>query len=224
MNDMYEAVTARVIEALEAGSPPWIRPWTDSGLDTYPRNLTTGRRYRGINVLLLNLEAGLRGFWDARWLTYRQAALLGGFVRKGERGTPVVFFKWHERAALEATVEPVPRKVIPLLRVFTVFNAAQIDGLPAQELQLPREADWAPVDAAERLLSGSGAAIGYGGDRAFYVPTVDRIQLPHPGQFASAEAYYATGLHELTHWTGHPSRCNRPLGARMGLEIPVCAK
>ena len=219
MNDMYATVTAHVVAALESGTPPWIRPWTDSGLDPFPRNLATGRRYRGVNVLLLNLEARLRGFWDARWLTYRQAADLGACVRKGEHGTPVVFFKWHEVATqTDRVTEPTPKRVIPLLKSFTVFNAAQLEGLPPAYQKPRSEALWEPVAEAERLLSASGAAISQGGDRAFYVPGEDRIQLPQAGQFASPEAYYGTALHELTHWTGHASRCNRPLGARLGLE------
>jgi antirestriction protein ArdC len=181
--------------------------------------MATGRRYRGINTLLLNLEAQARGFWDARWLTYRQAAPLGGHVRKAEHGATIVFFKWQE-VVPEADTPPdaESRRVVPLLRSFTVFNAAQIDGLPEAVLVPPKDPTWEPVAVAEQLIDASGAEIGHGGDRAFYAPGEDRIQLPHFGQFASAEAYYGTALHELTHWTGHSSRCNRPLGARFGLD------
>ncbi len=217
MNDLYQSVTERVITALETGTPPWVRPWTDSTYDHSPANLATSRAYRGINVLLLNLEAQLRGFEDNRWLTFRQTATLGGHVRKGERGTTVVFFKWHEVGELEAS-ENTERRVIPLLRSFTVFNACQVDALPDHLYRIAAPPTWSPIEAAERVLSESGAIIRHGGDRAFYAPSLDHIQLPQRSQFETADAYYAVGLHELAHWTGHPNRCNRPLNGRYGLE------
>ena len=217
MNDLYHSVTERVITALEAGTPPWVRPWSNSTYDHSPANLATSRAYRGINVLLLNLEAQLRGFEDNRWLTFRQTATLGGHIRKGERGTTVVFFKWHEVGELESS-ENAARRVIPLLRSFTVFNACQVDALPDHLYRIAAPPMWTPVDAAERVLSESGATIKHGGNQAFYTPSLDHIQLPQRSQFATADAYYAVGLHELAHWTGHPTRCNRPLNGRYGLE------
>ena len=218
MNDLYVSVTERVITALESGTPPWIRPWADSGYDPSPTNLATSRAYRGINVLLLNIEAQLRGFDDNRWLTYRQTAMLGGHVRKGERGTTIVLFKWLADLGEANAPEDSERRVIPLLRSFTVFNACQVDGLPPDRYRVLAPPAWSPVEAADRVLSESGADIRHGGDRAFYAPGPDHIQLPQRSQFETADAYYAVGLHELAHWTGHPTRCNRPLGGRYGLE------
>jgi len=126
MNDIYSRVTERIIASLEAGVPPWIQPWADSG-DGLPSNAATDRRYRGINVLLLHLEAQLRGFRDSRWLTFRQAALLGGHVRKGEHGAPIVFFKWREVPDAEQPKDETEARVVPMLRTFTVFNVGQIE-------------------------------------------------------------------------------------------------
>lgn len=220
MNDLYESVTQRIVAALEAGTPPWIRPWQDNG-EAVPRNLTTERAYRGINVLLLNLQSMVSGYTANRWLTYRQANELGAHVRKGETGTTIVFFKWKEIEA-NKTVEfadgESDRKVVPLLRAYTVFNADQVEDLPDSYLRPAPVPLWTPSEAAEDILTHSGAHIRHGGNRAFYSPSEDLIQMPPVGYFPQAEGYYATALHELTHWTGHPGRCNRPLGRRHGLD------
>lgn len=218
--DLYAAVTQQIIAALEAGTAPWSCPWQGQGLDSRPANATTGRPYRGINTLLLNLQALMQGFVHARWLTYQQALSVGGQVRRGERGTTIVFFKLHEVGGEPASTGQAPdRRLVPLLRAFTVFNVEQVEGLP-QELsgRIQRPQHWQPVQAADQLLAASGAHVQHGGSRAFYAPVPDRIQLPEPGAFQAAADYYATALHELTHWTGHPTRCNRPLGRRHGLE------
>ena len=214
MNDLYQAVTDRIIEALAAGTPPWIAPWRDGA--ALPSNLATGKPYRGINVLMLHLEAIARGFADSRWLTLRQANALGGQIKRGEHGTQVVFFKWRELDE-DAPEEDAPRRVVPLLRAYTVFNASQVDFLP-ERFQLGQSVQWGEVVEAEALLSESGAQIRHGGNRAGYLPEEDLIQLPPASWFPEAEGYYATALHELTHWTGHPSRLNRVLGRRHGID------
>ena len=215
--DLYASVTQRIIEALEAGTAPWHCPWRGVGTDARPANAVSKRPYRGINVLLLNLRAMTCGFSTSRWLTYTQAQAAGGHVRKGESGTQVVFFKMHELA--EADADPDDRRVVPLLRSFTVFNVDQIDGLPAALSARPMApAGWAPVAEAERILVDSGALVHHGGARAYYAPDADRIQLPPRSAFDTAGDYYATALHELTHWTGHSSRCNRVLGRRHGID------
>lgn len=221
--DIYESVTAQIIAALEAGTPPWVCPWNGTDADMAPANLGTRRPYRGINVLLLNLQSMLRGYSSNRWLTYQQARAAGAQVRKGEAGTPIVFFKMHELGAASSVAPALPdaeRRVVPLMRTFTVFNAAQIDGLPPALLTPEADActTWDCVRTAYRILRESGASIGHGGARAFYLPGEDRIQLPPPTSFANATDYYATALHELTHWTGHPDRCNRVLGRRHGID------
>lgn len=221
-SDLYQSVTDRIIAALQAGTPPWVCPWAPGpGLAT-PANLGSGRPYRGINVLLLNLQAATRGYALNRWLTYRQALALGAQVRRGEEGTPVVFFKMLEvEGAAASCVDDdagIDRKVVPLLRAFTVFNAAQIEGLPGELLPKPAAPDWSPLAAAEEVLRQSGALIHHGGVQAYYSPLKDVIWLPEPTRFTCAEDYYRVALHELTHWSGHAARCNRPLQGRQHIE------
>ena len=218
LKDTYQSVTNTIIAALETGTPPWVHPWNAGAGDLVPSNLSSGRKYRGINVLLLNLQAMHRGYSANRWMTYQQARALGAQVRKGESGTEVVLFKMLE------TEQPVPaaqgeKKVIPLIRSFTVFNSAQIDGLPEALLPKPTVVhEWQACETAEDILAASGAKIVHGGARAFYSPSLDMIQLPDRSSFADATRYSQVALHELTHWSGAESRCNRPLLGRQHIE------
>lgn len=218
--DLYAAITNRIVAALEKGSIPWITPWTNSPEQAQPANLSSGHRYRGVNVLLLNMVQMAQCYPLNRWLTFQQARGLGGHVRKGERGTEVVFFKMLDLAQEGGVASPEPnRKVVPLLRSFTVFNAAQVDGLPQALVTSPAPVE--PFDAneaAEALLAASGAVIRHGARSAFYRPADDVICLPSPQAFISPERYYGVALHELTHWTGHPSRCGRVLSGRQHIE------
>ena len=220
--DLYQSVTDQIVTALEAGTPPWVCPWARNPADALPANLATARPYRGINTILLNMQTMSHRYARNRWITYQQARALGAHVRPGETGTGIVFFKMLERDAdsprSAANDEPT-RKVIPLLRSFTVFNAAQVDNLP-EALTAPAlpDAHWSPIEAAEALLARSGAVIRHGGDRAFYRPSDDVIQLPLPAVFPEASRYYNVALHELTHWTGAAGRCNRPLQGRQHIE------
>ena len=222
--DIYQAVTAQIIAALETGTPPWVCPWNGNPASAAPANLSTGRLYRGINTLLLNIQTMAYGYPLNRWLTFQQARALGAHVRKGETGTPIVFFKMLDVAGAEssgrhAANDAPGRKVVPLLRSFIVFNAAQVEGLPEAYTALPPLPEgWSPVSAAEAILARSEATIHHGGDRAFYRPSDDVIQLPPPAAFPVADSYYSVALHELTHWTSHPSRCNRVLSGRQHIE------
>ncbi len=213
MQDIYTRITNQIIAQIEAGTVPWVKPWSQEA-DPLPRNAVSQRHYRGINILLLAAAASEQGFTDNRWLTFRQASALGAHVRKGERGTPIVFFRWLE-ADDAAPGEEAARRVIPLLRTFTVFNLDQIEGIERESHAAPT---WTSEELAEDLITGSGAVLEHGGNRACYLPERDVIKLPPPAAFSDAGGYYATALHELAHWTGHPSRCNRPLGRRFGLE------
>lgn len=218
--DIYAEVTAKIVTALEAGCPPWVRPWSAVG-NTLPANATTHRPYRGINVLLLAMEAATHGYPDGRWLTFRQATALGGHVRKGEHGTTVVFWKLREigetMESMESMADTASRRVVPLLRSFTVFNVAQVDGLPpALTPELPPAPAWQCQEAAEAIIDHSGADVRHGGGRAYYRPGADYVQLPPRTAFAKASSYYATALHELVHWTGHPARLKRQLSGRFG--------
>ena len=218
LKDLYQSVTDQIIAALEAGTQPWVCPWQGGAGDLAPANLASGRPYRGINILLLNLRAISCSYGVNRWMTFQQACSLGASVRKGEHGSPIVFFKMHEVGNCDAQVT-VDRKVIPLLRSFTVFNAAQIDGLPEALQPAPQAApDWNACDVAELILNASQAEIRHGGARAFYAPSLDVIQLPDRSAFANATDYYGIALHELTHWTGHPDRCDRALTSRAHIE------
>ncbi|MBU0752973.1 MAG: DUF1738 domain-containing protein [Gammaproteobacteria bacterium] len=219
MNDIYQAVTDRIIASLETGTPPWIIPWTDH--TALPSNLATGKPYRGINILMLSIEAMSRGYGDSRWVTLKQANELGAKVRKGEHGTSIVFFKFKEveeekdNGFTEASEEP--KRVVPMLRSYTVFNTSQLEFLP-ERFELRGTPAWQPIGEAEQLLYASGAVIRHGGNRAFYSPSEDMIRLPPPAWFPDSDDYYAVALHELTHWTGHPQRLNRMLGKRHGID------
>lgn len=217
--DLYASVTARIVAALEAGTSPWTCPWRGTGVDARPANATTHRPYRGINVLLLNLRAMSEGYASSRWLTFAQAQSVGGRVRRGEQGSQIVFFKMHELDRPSEAAHTDEKRVIPLLRAFTVFNVDQVDGLPdAMRAKPLPPSEWQPIEVAERILDASGAELRHGGSKAFYAPGPDLIQMPPRQAFDCAADYYATALHELTHWTGHPSRCNRPLGMRHGID------
>ncbi|PZU47951.1 MAG: antirestriction protein ArdC [Sphingomonas sp.] len=218
--NLYDEVTASIIAELEAGRFPWVQPWGRAGAagPGLPRNALTGRRYSGVNILMLWGAVIARGYPSQGWLTFKQALAAGGCVRKGERGTTVVyadrFTPDAEKARARETGEDA--RVVPFLKRFTVFNLAQcegLDGLAPEPAPLPgREI----VPAAERLIAATGADFRIGGDKAFYVPSADFIQVPPQPAFRDQINYYRTCFHELTHWTGHPSRLARDLSGRMG--------
>jgi len=214
MIDLYQDVTDRIVAAIEAGTPPWVKPWSTS--DFRPRNAATQRPYRGVNSVLLGLEADAKGYADSRWLTFRQATELGARVRGGEHGTTVVFYKLTELPEQSADRTAIQYRKVPLLRSLTVFNVAQIDGLPESMTKQPEPAAWDAHIEADALLYASGAEIHHGGEQAYYQRAKDIIHLPPRSSFAEQGAYYATALHELVHWTGHEKRCNRNLTGRFG--------
>lgn len=221
----HEEVAEKLIEQLKRGVAPWQRPWAaGQGADGLPMNPTTGNRYKGMNTVVLMMQ----GRDDPRWMTYNQAKAAGAQVRRGEKGTTCQ--KWifsQEQTKLDDAGKPVldangkPEKVTvmlerPILSLFKVFNAEQIDGLPALE---PKTLDWDPIQRAESVLAASGARIYHDGkDRAYYSPVSDDIHLPKREQFPTAANYYATALHELGHWTGHESRLGRDLSNPFGSE------
>jgi antirestriction protein ArdC len=209
-NDLYREVTNQIVAALEKGVAPWVKPWSLEP-DPIPMNVVSERPYRGINVLLLNLKALFAGYSRNRWLTYRQAGMLGGQVRGGEHGVRIVFYELRKSAAQVDAKDEAEERLIPFLRSYTVFNVAQVDGLaPSPQPVLAWDA-WKPADD---LVAASGAVIRHGGSAAYYVPNEDRIQIPPKEYFATATDYYSTLLHELTHWTGYSTRCNRDFSRR----------
>ncbi len=201
--DIYQRVTNQIIASLETGIRPWMQPWSGehaAGRITRPLR-GNGIPYQGINVLMLWGAAMEKGYSAPIWMTFKQALALGGAVRKGERGSLVVYASTFSRTeADEATGEESERD-IPFLKGYTVFNVEQIDGLPAHFLA-PAEPRIDPVqrtEHAERFFSATGATVRHGGDRAFYSIGPDHVQMPHFEAFRDAESYYATLAHELTH-------------------------
>lgn len=214
--DIYQIVTDKIITALEAGTPPWVRPWSGA-IDPLPINADSKQVYRGVNFITLQMEAHARGFERNRWLTYNQAQARGAQVRKGESGTPVVFWKIRKFTDRSDGPDQGKEMTIPLVRYSTAFNVAQIDGLPAGLADRPSGApSWSSIGDAEAVIAASGADVRHGGIRAFYQPASDYVQLPPLEYFDTAGGYYATALHELVHFTGHKSRLNRDLGGRFG--------
>ena len=212
--DHYQEVTDRIIAALEAGTPPWRKPWDPdkAGGPAMPRNAVSGHRYRGINVLTLGMSTLAFASGDPRWATYKQAEERGWQVRKGERGTTGYFFKRFElRDDTKPEGDDDAVKRIPLLRAFTLFHASQIDLIPDYVPPTIEEAPWRAPEAAEIILANSRAVQRIGGDRAFYSPSTDHIQMPPQSAFATAEGYCGTLIHEMGHWTGAASRLDRDL-------------
>jgi antirestriction protein ArdC len=217
--DHYQEVTDRIIAALEAGTKPWRRPWDENlaGGPTMPINAVTGRKYHGINVLVLAMSAFALGNGDPRFCSYKQATSRGWQVRGGEKGTTVFFFKRMQIEDRDAPPEAEDRtKHIPLLRAYTVFNAAQIDGIEPYVAPDVGEAPWRRPEAADVILRNSGVTVRIGGDQAFYSPTLDFCQLPPECAFESPQSWAATALHEAAHSTGHHTRLNRDLTGRYG--------
>jgi antirestriction protein ArdC len=217
--DLYATVTASILAQLEAGAAPWVKPWSGRAVGgTMPRNASTGRAYSGVNVPLLWMAQDAGGYASPRWLTFKQALDAGGNVRKGEKGSMVVFVSAIERTEENANGEEESRR-IPFLKRYTVFNVAQCDGLPAAmvagELVEPKS-QAERVELADEFLTATGATIREGFGEAYYRPGDDFISLPAFASFKSADHFYATAFHELGHWTGHKSRLARDLSGRFG--------
>ena len=201
--NIYETVTARIAEALDRGVVPWRKPWNSS--ISVPVNVMNGRPYRGVNLFLLSMAR----YSDHRWLTYRQALQKGGTVRRGERSTPIIFWKRWKPKDGESEDE---KRQVPLLRSFSVFNAEQCEGLDLPELHRPPAlAEHERVENAELLIRHmpNPPTMREAGHSAWYSPKDDLVCVPPLAMFESADAFYATLLHELGHATGHESRLGR---------------
>jgi antirestriction protein ArdC len=199
MSTVYEIITDRIIDSLSHGVVPWRKPWRSEK----PKNLISKKDYRGVNVLLLHAAP----FESPHWLTFNQAKGLGGSVKKGERGTPVVFWKITEDKK-RRDKRGNPEKSF-LLRYYTVFNVAQCEGVKVPP-PAPRP-DLDPIQECERIVLGFGdrPEIENGGDLAAYSPSKDRIRMPPRSAFFSAPEYYSTLFHELIHSTGSEKRLAR---------------
>lgn len=222
--EIRERITAQIIEALKRGCPPWRKPWSahSNGHPNGPTNASTGKRYRGINIMLLTLAAAKYGFTSNYWATFNQWRGMGGRIQKrpenvqpGEWGCKIAFYlpvnrKDKAEEVEQDAVDEQDERPRFYMREFTVFNAEQTD---AEEFQgkaqgetVSEFVDFAP---AEEAVKATGADIRHGGDRAVYRPSPDYIQLPHKDTFISVSEYYSTLAHELVHWSGHSSRLDR---------------
>lgn len=209
--DLYQEVTDRILELLAKGTVPWKNPIRRGTSDGWPKNLASTKRYRGINVFLLSMRAWEQGFSSDFWLTFQQAKERNGSVRKGEKGSLVVFWKQvakeDEGSGKEIT--------IPVLRHYNVFNVEQCDGVKIPDAPAidPNAEPFSQLDKAEAIVIGyrDPPEIAHGGNRAFYLPVADKVMLPQPDRFENRERYYETLFHELSHSTGHAKRLKRSL-------------
>lgn len=222
---LYDEITDKIIAELEAGHVPWVQPWkndTEKAVAVMPINATTNRQYSGVNVLILWSAARERGFSSQRWLTYRQALAIGSHILKGERGTTIVhadhFVPRAEKLRAYETGEEA--QAVPFLKRFTVFNVDQCDGaLPAgMAAAAPPQRPDMIEPTVEALIKATGIDFRIGGNRAFYAPSDDYVQVPPPAAYFEPINWHRTALHELGHASGHPSRLNRDLGGCYGTK------
>lgn len=216
--DVYTTVTTQIVNAIEKGVGNWRMPWHTSGQFAFsPINVASKKPYRGVNTLCLWAAAQAKGYERGEWATYQQWQELGGQVRRGERATTVVFWKFaNGTAENQDGGEEQPQAASRLLftRGYSVFNAAQVDGYtPKPNRHAPIEER---IERAEAFFQGVSARVVHQGNRAFYSPVDDTITLPPFAAFFTPVDYYSTRAHESGHWTAKPERCNRQLGKRFG--------
>ena len=212
--NVYESVTERILTQLEAGIIPWRKEWKATGKTGLPYNYASGKQYRGINILLLMSS----GFNDARWMTYKQAQDAGGNVKRGEKGTKIVFWSLFNVTKKGDTGGEYSTDKVPFAREYTVFNIDQIENLPQS---LPFETPvFEPIPAAHSMASDymkrAGIDLKHGGASAYYSPSLDYVQMPKETDFKSPDAYYSTLFHELGHSTGHKVRLGRDMSGGFG--------
>ena len=219
---LYDEITGKILAELEAGRLPWVQPWGTAAAKAplaMPKNVATGRGYSGVNVLILWGAVVQHGFPCQSWLTFRQALALGGHVRRGEHGTTVVyadrFIPDDEKRRASETGEDA--QAIPFLKRFTVFNASQCEGLPDDlTVVVPPPEPGLIEPKVEALIKASGIDFRIRGDRAFYVPAADYVQVPPPQVFFEPINWHRTALHECSHASGAPHRLNRDLSGSFG--------
>ena len=201
---LYSKITSQITELMQQHGSDWTRPWTSTAGG--PSNALTGDHYKGINTLLLNLQSNDQGYSLPYWATFKQWRMKGGKVRKGQKGTLCVFYK---PIAINQTDEC--SKTIPIMKHFYLFNADQVEGIEFPQSEEPIAlAD--RNDEVDALIYGTGAIINETGSRAFYSPSKDHIYIPPTTEFNSPELFYSTLLHELSHWSGRPTRLDRKEG------------
>jgi len=219
---LYDEITDKIIAELEAGRAPWVQPWGTAAAKAtlaMPKNAATSRQYGGINILILWGSVIEKEFTGQSWLTFRQALTLGGHVRKGEGGTTVVyadrFVPADEKRRARETGEEA--QAVPFLKRFTVFNTDQCDGLLADiATAAPPPLPGMIEPTVEALIKAIGIDFRIGGNRAFYAPTEDYVQVPPPAAYFEPINWHRTALHELSHASGHKLRLNRDLSGSHG--------
>lgn len=213
-----QRITQTIIEKLEQGTKPWVKPWRGFPVSRPLR--ACGTPYRGMNTFWLWMIADVAGYASPYWMTYRQCQKLGGQVRKGEKSTIAIFYRTYEKQVEDRSGES-DTETRRVLKAYAVFNADQCDGLP--EMYHPNSS-LEPVEPAgrqdrlDRFFASVGADLRHHGCQAYYDPVRDRVTMPPDNLFDAYEHYYATLAHELSHWTGHSSRLNRDLKNRFGTE------
>jgi len=209
--DIYQEVTDTILNMLEQGTVPWRNPIARANGDGWPRNLDSGKRYRGINVFLLSMVAMANQFDSDYWLTFKQANAQGGMVRKGEKGSLVTFWKMYDTKDRESGDDIS----VPVLKHYNVFNADQIDDVEPPDAVPPHPdaKPFEPIDAAQAIVDGfkDRPPIEHRGRRAVYRPLTDTVVIAAPERFDTREHYYATLFHELCHSVGHTKRLDRGL-------------
>ncbi len=215
--DIHQAVTDRIIASIEAGTAPWMKPWTSQGPTVRPLR-STGQAYNGVNVLTLWLDAEEKGYSSPYWFGFQTALKMNACVRKGEKGSAIVYANKLIKTEENPTTGEEESRAIPFLKQSYVFNAAQIDGLPEHfyETATPPP-DRTPKARDSRLddfFRHTGVDLRHGGSRAFYRVDADFVQMPNFEDFHTGENYYSTLAHEMTHWTRHPLRLDRDMGRK----------
>lgn len=211
--DIRQTVTDKIVALLERGTSSTGPRWTGGNATGLPINVKTGEPYHGINVLLLWSEMAEKTYSSSQWLTYKQSAEMGGQVRKGEKSVMCVYYQTVQKKDDQPDEEG---ESYFLAKPFWLFNVAQVDGLPADLCAPVAEQAFNASQEAEQVLIKTHAQIHYGFDSAYYATLQDKIFMPQRERFTTPENFYATALHELTHWTGHASRLNRQFGKRFG--------
>ena len=211
--DVYSRVTAQIITSIEQGVGNWRMPWHTSGRYAFsPINATSKKPYRGINTVCLWSAAQAKGYERGEWATYQQWQDKGAHVRKGEKATLVVFWKFANDSSESQEGETSHSSRLLFTRGYSVFNASQVDGYtPTADSETPMPER---IAHAEAFFQTIRADVRHGGNRAYYAPATDHIQMPPFGAFKDNLSYYSTLAHETTHWTASTARCDRQLGKR----------
>ena len=219
--DIHQHVTNQIVAAIEAGAGEFRLPWhRAAGSIMRPVNVASKKPYQGVNVLTLWAAGDAAGYEAGLWGTYKQWGEAGAQVKKGEKASYIVFYKEITVASDEANEDESGTRLFA--RATPVFAAEQVEGYASPALPETPLSSVEPIEAAEAFVAATGANIVHGGSRACYVPRTDNIHLPPRDAFlgtatsSAAEAYVSTKLHELTHWSGIESRCNRQFGKRFG--------